>query len=189
MHLPSFLVSVAGLVSLSQAADIDRPAIKDSTILRSTTGCPACPEQDCYQCTKGHEDTLEASTGARALVRTLIGFELPVSADKVEKCTVQTPAFTKLPQSPITLTVSAAKSSDWDEDTVSGDTAPESGVIFNTVEVPALSNPPPIDVTTACKAASEDGEFSVYLGTESGSFAIWSKDSGNPAVLHVTYNE
>jgi hypothetical protein len=100
-------------------------------------------------------------------------------------CTVQTPAFTKLPQFPINVTVARAKTSTWNEDTVDGENAPDSGEVFNTVDVPALSNLPAFDVTPACKAASKDGQLSIYLGAESGSFAIWSKESGNPAILHI----
>ena len=189
MHFPSLLLSIAGLVSLSQAAEVTRPALKDSTILRSTVSCPECPDKNCYKCTLGHNDTLQANTGGPAYVRSLIGFELAVPSEQVTKCTVQTPAFTKLPEFPIDVTVAAAETSEWDEDTVNGNNAPEAGVVFNTVNVPALSNLPAFDVTPACKDASDDGQFSIYLGTESGSFAIWSKDSGNAAVLHVTYEE
>lgn len=183
------LLSFVSLLCQSQAAEIARPAIKDSTILRSTVSCPECPEKDCYKCTLGHNETLEANTGGRAYIRSLLGFELPVPTEQVTKCTVQTPAFTKLPQFPLEVTIAAASTSDWDEDTVSGENAPGDGGVFDTVSVPALSNPPALDVTPACKGASEDGQFSIYLGVESGSFAIWSKDSGNPAVLRVTYEE
>lgn len=189
MRSSTLLLSITGLVSLSQAAEADRPALKDSTILRSTVSCAECPDQDCYKCTLGHEATLEANTGGRAYVRSLIGFELPVSSDNVTKCTVQTPAFTKLPQFPIDVTVATAEASEWDEDAVNGENAPESGEVFNTVNVPALSNLPAFDVTPACKSASEDGRFSIYLGAKAGSFAIWSKDSGNAAILHATYEE
>lgn len=189
MHLPALSLSFVSLIWLSHAAETARPAIKDSTILRSTVSCPECPEQDCYKCTLGHNETLEANTGGRAYIRSLIGFELPVPAEKVTECTVQTPGFTKLPQSPLEVTVAAAKSSEWDEDTVTGGNAPEDDGVFNTVSVPALSHLPAFDVTPACKAASEDGQFSIYLGVETGSFAIWSKDSGNAAVLHVTHED
>lgn len=189
MHFPTLLLSIIGIVSLSQAAEVSRPAVKDSTILRSTVSCPECPDRDCYKCTLGHNETLQANTGGLAYIRSIIGFELPVPSEQVTKCTVQTPAFTKLPQFPIDVTVAAAKTYEWDEDTVNGENAPESGEVFNTVNVPALSNLPAFDVTPACKSASEDGQFSIYLGAKSGSFSIWSKDSGNPAVLHVTYEE
>ena len=189
MRSPALLPFIVGFLSLSQAAEISRPALKDSTILRSTTGCPNCPDLDCYKCTLGHEDTIDASTGARSYVRSIIGFELPVPSGNVQKCMVQTPAFTELRPHPLDVTVAAAKASDWEEDTINGANAPESGVIFNTVNVPAYSNLQAFDVTPACQAASEDGQFSIYLAAVSGSFKIWSKDSGNPAILHVTYKE
>lgn len=189
MHLPAVILSLVALIPFCQAAEIDRPAVKDSTILRSTTNCPQCPDQNCNRCTLGHEEILEANRGARAFMQSLIGFELPVPADQVTACSVQTPAFTKLPEIDIDVTVAAATSSDWDEDTVNGENAPDSGVYFNTVHVPALSNLPAFDVTEACKAADEDGQFSIYLAINTGSMAIWSKDSGNPAILHVTYEE
>ncbi|KAM0441275.1 hypothetical protein ACHAPT_000584 [Fusarium lateritium] len=189
MHFPTLLFSAVSLLSLAQATEVSRPALKDSTILRSTVSCPECPDRNCYKCTLGHNETLQANTGGLAYVRTIIGFKLPVPARRVTKCTVQTPAFTKLPEFPVTVTVSAAKTSNWNEDTVNGENAPDSGEVFNTVNVPALSNLPAFDVTPACKAASKDRQFSIYLGAQSGSFAIWSKDSGNPAILHITYED
>ncbi|KAI5456915.1 hypothetical protein BGZ63DRAFT_395097 [Mariannaea sp. PMI_226] len=189
MHFPTIFLSFVSLISLSQATQVSRPAIKDSTILRSTVSCPDCPERNCYLCTLGHDKTLHANTGGLAFVRSIIGFKLPVPAKEVTKCSVQVPAFTQLPQFPINVTVAAAKSSTWNEDTIDGENAPDSGETFNTVQVPALSNLPAFDVTPACKAASKDRQFSIYLGAQFGSFDIWSKDSGNPAILHVTYKD
>ncbi|KAH7145414.1 hypothetical protein B0J13DRAFT_322381 [Dactylonectria estremocensis] len=181
----SLCALVAGLASVSQAAQIDRPALKDSTILRSTTSCGDCPESDCYQCTLGHDDTLQANTGGLASVRSLVGFQLPVSPSSVKRCTVQFPALTRQLAYPVNVTFALAATSDWDETTVNGENAPDSGEPFITVNVPAYSNLVAVDITPACKAAGEDGQFSVYFGTESGSIAIWSKDSGNPSILHT----
>ncbi|KAK2849622.1 hypothetical protein FQN49_005577 [Arthroderma sp. PD_2] len=167
--------------------ELSRPALKDSTILRSTVFCPDCPEGNCYKCTLGHNDTVIANTGGMAYLRSLVGFQLPVPAKKVKKCTVQFPAFTKRIQTAINVTVSQALSSDWNEDTVSGDTAPESGEVFSSLQVEALNNMGPLDVTKACKAASDNGDFSIYVGTQFGQIEIWSKDSGNPAILHTYY--
>ncbi|KAJ4178491.1 hypothetical protein NW767_014844 [Fusarium falciforme] len=189
MQFPTLLLSVVSLITLSEATEVSRPALMDSTILRSTVSCPECPERNCYKCTLGHNETLQANTGGLAYVRSLIGFKLPVPAKQVTKCTIQTPAFTKLPQFPINVTVAAAKTSKWNEDTVDGENSPDSGEVFNTVNAPALSNLPAFDVTPACKSVSKDRQFSIYLGAESGSFAIWSKDSGNPAILHITYED
>ncbi|KAF3482731.1 uncharacterized protein GIQ15_02055 [Arthroderma uncinatum] len=167
--------------------ELSRPALKDSTILRSTVSCPDCPERNCYKCTLGHNNTILANTGGLAYIRSIVGYQLPVPAKKVRKCTVQFPAFTTPLQAPINVTVSRALSSDWNEDTVSGETAPDSGDVFNTVQVPAYNNMEALDVTQACKAASASGEFSIYLGSQFGRFEIWSKDSGNPSILHTYY--
>jgi hypothetical protein len=189
MHFSTIILTAVGLISFSQATEIARPALKDSTILRSTVSCMNCPDLNCYKCTLGHNDTLQANTGGLAYIRSIVGFKLPVAASSVTKCTVQMPAFTKLPEYPVNVTVARAKSSTWTEDTIDGENAPDAGDVFNTVNVPALSNLPAFDVTPACKKAAKNGGFSIYLGTESGSFAIWSKDSGNPAVLHISYDE
>ncbi|KAL2848088.1 hypothetical protein BJY01DRAFT_162781 [Aspergillus pseudoustus] len=183
--------SLSILATVSQATILDRTAIKDSTILRSTVSCTACPDNDCYKCTYGLEDNLRANTGGLAWIRSLVGFQLPENVDSsdVTKCTVQFPAFTSLPQYDFNLTVVPAVSSDWDEDTVNGNNAPDSTDDVTLVPVPALTNPPLLDVTSACQNADENGQFSIYLGAAFGSFEIWSKDSGNPAVLHITFGE
>jgi hypothetical protein len=191
MHVAKLASSLAILAAASQATILNRPAIKDSTILRSTVSCATCPDNDCYKCTYGLEGHLRANTGGLAWVRSLVGFQLPENVDPsyVTKCTVQFPAFTRLPQYEFNLTVVPAVSSDWDEDTVNGDNAPDSNGDIAIVPVPALTNPPLLDVTNACQDADEDGQFSIYLGADFGSFEIWSKDSGNPAVLHITFDE
>ena len=187
LKLFSALAAVASVATAAPSGEVTLPASKDSTILRSTTGCPSCPENNCYKCTLGHEDTLEASSGARALVRFLVGFELTVPPSKIKNCTVLFPAFTKPLKAPVNVTISHAKSSEWDEGTVSGESAPESNVLFATIPVAANNNMGYIDITPACQGADADGKFSIDVGTESGSIAIWSKDSGNPAILHVRY--
>ncbi|KAL2871080.1 uncharacterized protein BJX67DRAFT_343515 [Aspergillus lucknowensis] len=180
---------LALLATVSQAATLHRPAIKDSTIIRSTVSCTECPENDCYKCTYGFEDTLRANTGGHAWLRSLVGFQIPegVEPSSITKCTVQFPAFTTLPQTGFNLTVAPALSSDWDEATVNANNAPNSTDPVTVVPVPALTNPPPLDVTSACQGASADGQFSIYIGAAFGYYEIWSKDSGNPAVLHVTH--
>ncbi|KAL2822563.1 hypothetical protein BJX63DRAFT_125447 [Aspergillus granulosus] len=189
MHTLKLVTSLAFLATASQAATVDRTAIKDSTILRSTVSCTDCPDNDCYKCTYGFGDRLRANTGGLAWIRSLVGFQLPENVDPsdVTKCTVQFPAFISLPQYAFDLTVAPAVSSDWDEATVNGNNAPDSTDDVTTVHVPALTNPPLLDITNACQNADEDGQFSIYLGVVSGSYEIWSKDSGNPAVLHTTF--
>ncbi|KNG87174.1 hypothetical protein ANOM_003784 [Aspergillus nomiae NRRL 13137] len=165
---------------------IDTPATKDSTILRSTVSCPTCPDRNCYKCTLGHDGTLQANTGGLAYIRSLIAFQLPVPAASITACTVQFSAFTKPLEAPVNVTAAQALSSDWDEDTVTGENAPDAGDVFAEIEVPAYANMGAIDVTPACKGADEDGKFSIFLGTKFGRIEVWSKDSGNPAILHIT---
>ncbi|KAL4911282.1 hypothetical protein BDW74DRAFT_172748 [Aspergillus multicolor] len=187
------LLTFAIFATTSQAAQINRPSVKDSTILRSTVTCVECPERSCYQCRYGAETNLRANTGGLAWIRSLVGFRLDLPEDRypddITKCTVQFPAFTKLPEAAFNLTVSPAVSSDWDEVTVNADNAPASTDDLTVYHVPALTNPPLLDVTNACWLAGDDGQFSIYLGAEFGSYEIWSKDSGNPAVLHIYYDD
>jgi hypothetical protein len=165
---------------------IERPAIKDSTIFRSTISCANCPDRNCYKCTLGHESTLKANTGGLAYIRSLIGFQLPVPSTSISLCTVQFPAFTAYIQAPVNVTVSQALFSNWDENTVTAENAPESGDIFREVEVEAYANMPALDITPACQGADGDGNFSIYLGTRFGWIEVWSKDERSPAILHIT---
>ncbi|KAI9472991.1 hypothetical protein LPJ78_005543 [Coemansia sp. RSA 989] len=183
-------VAIALLASFAHVygAKVDTPAVKDSTILRSTVSCANCPESNCYKCTLGHENTLVANTGGLAFIQSLIGFHMPVAASQVTNCTVQIPAFTTRHENPLTVVVSQAASSDWNEDTVNGENAPASGSQIARVDVPAYANLGPVDITPACQSAI-NGEFSVYFGSGTGRYEFWSKDSGNPAILHITYNE
>ncbi|KAE8138557.1 hypothetical protein BDV38DRAFT_244095 [Aspergillus pseudotamarii] len=183
-RLCTALTVFASLITSSVA--IDTPATKDSTIFRSTVSCPTCPDHNCYKCTLGHDATLEANTGGLAYIRSLIAFQLPVPAASITACTVQFPAFTKPLDAPVNVTAAQALSSDWDEDTVTGENAPDSGEVLTEIGVPAYANMGAIDVTPACKGADEDGNFSIFLGTKFGRIEVWSKDSGNPAILHIT---
>ncbi|KAE8374854.1 hypothetical protein BDV26DRAFT_300014 [Aspergillus bertholletiae] len=182
------VVAVSTSLIISSYA-IDTPATKDSTILRSTVSCPGCPDRNCYKCTLGHDATLEANTGGLAYIRSLVAFQLPVSAASITSCTVQFPAFTKPLQASVNITVARALSSDWNEDTVTGENAPDSGDVFTQMEVPAYANMGAIDITPACQAADEDGNLSIYLGTMFDRIELWSKDSGNPAILHITSSD
>jgi hypothetical protein len=193
MHTPTpltictVLAVLASCITTSWAQDA--PAIKDSTILRSTVSCPDCPERNCYKCTLGHDKTLRASTGGLAWVRFLVGFKLPVPVSAVTdatKCTVQFPAFVRPNPSAVNVTVARAVSSNWNENTVDGENAPESVVIFTSMVVEAYQNMPAIDITEACRSAQANGEFSIYFGTQSDSIEIWSKEAGAPAILHVS---
>ncbi|KAF7115471.1 hypothetical protein CNMCM5793_002429 [Aspergillus hiratsukae] len=190
MHTPTPLTICTVLAVLPSCITTswaqDAPAIKDSTILRSTVSCPDCPDRNCYKCTLGHDKTLRASTGGLAWVRFLVGFKLRGPVTDATKCTVQFPAFVRPNPSAVNVTVARALSCDWDEDTVDGENAPESGDIFTSMVVEPYHNIPAIDITAACKGAQANGEFSIYVGTQSDSIEIWSKEAGAPAILHVS---
>ncbi|KAJ2022805.1 hypothetical protein GGI06_001666 [Coemansia sp. S85] len=164
----------------------DRPATKDSTIMRSTVSCTNCTNNNCYECTLGHDQKLVANTGGLAFVQALIGFKMPVSGSSVSSCTIQIPAFTAPLQYPITVQFFTAASSNWNEDTITANNAPAPGALINSVDVPAYNNLAASDITAACQSAGSDGKFSVYLGAQFGHFEFWSKDSGNPAIIHIT---
>ncbi|KAJ1962452.1 hypothetical protein GGI12_002645 [Dipsacomyces acuminosporus] len=110
---------------------------------------------------------------------------MPVDGSLVANCTLQIPAFKTQQSYPVTLQFAHATSSNWNEDTVTAENAPESGAQFATVTVPPYSNLGPVDITQACRWANS-GQFSIYIGTQSGGVEFWSKDSGNPAILHIT---
>ncbi|KAL4888932.1 hypothetical protein BDV59DRAFT_196036 [Aspergillus ambiguus] len=183
--------SSLALIPTIQAAQTDTPATKDSTIYRSTVNCPQCPDGNCYKCTLGHNDTLIANTGGLAYLRWLVGFELPAetTAADVTACTVQFPGLVTPVAAAFNVTVAPATSSDWDEDSVTGENAPDAGDVFTNVEVPAYAHLPALDVTPACQGADGQGAFSIYVGTVFGRMEVWSKDSGNPAILHVSYGD
>ncbi|KAJ2506026.1 hypothetical protein H4S06_004653 [Coemansia sp. BCRC 34490] len=183
----ALLFAAAGqlLAVLCAATEYARPATKDSTIMRSTVSCPDCPERNCYKCTLGGDSKLTVNTGGLAYNQALIGFTLPVDASEVTQCTVQIPAFVNPLQYEQNITVYIAASSDWDESTVSGETAPQVGDQIAMVTIPAYNNAPPIAITQACQAADANREFSIYFGSQFGYYQFWSKDSGNPAIIHV----
>ncbi|MEU6646199.1 hypothetical protein ABZ863_27140 [Saccharomonospora sp. NPDC046836] len=179
-------VLVVSAAAPAVADEISTPAIKDSTILRSTVSAAGCPDLNAYKCTLGRTDTLQANTGGLAYVRALIGFQLAVPPSSVTRCTVQLAAFTKPLHNPVEVTVARAASAQWDEDAVDGENAPESGKPFTVATAWPHANLGPIDITPACKRAASDGQFSIYVGVQTGEIEVWSKDSGNPAILHVT---
>ncbi|KAJ2832726.1 hypothetical protein J3B01_004727 [Coemansia erecta] len=183
----TFVTVVAVLLAtvVSVSGNVDTPAVKDSTILRSTVSCSGCPENNCYKCTLGRETTLRASTGGLAYIQSLIGFHMPVEASQVVNCTVQIPAFTTRHENPFTVIISQAAAMDWNEDTITGENAPAPGDTIAQVDVAAYANLGPVDITPACKIAI-NGEFSVYFGVQADSYEFWSRDSGNPAILHIT---
>ncbi|KAE8150344.1 hypothetical protein BDV25DRAFT_112747 [Aspergillus avenaceus] len=182
------LTAILALIPQSLALTRMTPATKDATITRTTVSCPSCPENNCSKCTLGNEPTLKANTGGLAYSRSLVGFELPVPATRVLKCTVQFPAFTKPLQAPVNVTISGAESSDWDENTVTAENAPEAGDVLDEVEVEAHQNLRALDITDACHGADIQRRLSVYLGTRFGTIEVWGKNSGNAAILTVQYH-
>ncbi|KAJ1782370.1 hypothetical protein LPJ59_006812 [Coemansia sp. RSA 2399] len=101
---------------------------------------------------------------------------------------VQIPAFVTPLQAPINITVYLAASSDWNEDTVDGENAPQVGEQVAIVTVPAGFNAADIAITQACQAADANRQFSIYFGAQFGYYQFWSLDSGNPAIISVFTN-
>ncbi|KAJ1726000.1 hypothetical protein LPJ61_005491 [Coemansia biformis] len=161
------------------------PALKDATIYRSGTGCSQCPNSDCNQCTLGTSTTLSASLGARSLVQSIIGFQLPYDGSLVKTCTIQIPAFSKPNTVPVTITINNAEHKDWSDATINGANAPAVWSQVTSVTIPAYANAGPIDISTACRNAQR-GSFSVYFSSPGTEYSFWSKESGNPAILTFT---
>ncbi|KAJ2781307.1 hypothetical protein GGI15_003251 [Coemansia interrupta] len=169
----------------TRGSTFDTPATKDSTINRATIACHDCPDSDCFKCTLGKNATVVAYTGTNINISALIGFDMSVDGSSVKSCNIQIPAFTDLPQSDITVIISKAAPTDWNEDTVTGKNAPAVSAQIASVVVPALNNLGPVDITPACQGAV-DGKFSVYFSAKSGRYEFWARDWGSPAILHVT---
>ncbi|KAJ2607628.1 hypothetical protein H4S08_004754 [Coemansia sp. RSA 1365] len=179
----ALVAATMATVSVAESRNINTPAVQDATILRSSTNCRPCPKSDCNKCAFGRNDTVIASTGV-SYYQALVGFHMPVAAFQVESCTVQIPALIKHDK-PVSVIVSQAGKTSWSEDTVNSGNAPDFGTVITSVEVPAYNNVGAIDVTPACKAAI-DGEFSLYFAAGNNHYEFWSRDSGNPAILHIT---
>ncbi|PIA13309.1 hypothetical protein COEREDRAFT_83556 [Coemansia reversa NRRL 1564] len=170
-------------VSVAESRKIDTPAVQDATIPFSYKRCVECPENDCRKCALGHKDTLIVSPMDPAH-RTLIKFHMPVANFQVESCAVQIPAFINN-NSTGSIIITKAGLSDWSEDNVNVLNAPDFGTVITNVEIPAYNNLGAIDVTAACKAAI-DGEFNLYFAAGNRHFEFPSRESGNPAILHIT---
>ncbi|KAF9886672.1 hypothetical protein FE257_011186 [Aspergillus nanangensis] len=202
LSLLPFLPSSTAQSSPQKESQISRPATKDSTIYHSTSNssCPSCPSKTCTKCTLGHATTLQANTTTNtsdglASLRWLVAFEmppLPRGVSAITRCTIQFPGLVRVMSAPVNVTVTEAVSSAWDEDTVSGENAPgellgREGPLVN-VQVPAFANLEALDVTEVCRKVVTGGEFSVYVGTVGGGLLeVWSRDSGNAAILHVFF--
>ncbi|KAJ2766969.1 hypothetical protein IWQ57_004145 [Coemansia nantahalensis] len=169
----------------STPVQTDVAAIKDSTIYYSGTGCPTCPNGNCFECTWGNNNTLTAFTGMRSLGRALIGFQLPYDGSLVKTCTIQIPAFSTPLTADTVVTINRAENKDWEEATVNGYNAPAIYSEVASVTVPAGQNLGPVDISYACRSAQR-GALSVYFSASGPMYSFWSKNSGNPAILHVT---
>jgi len=130
----------------------------------------------------GHEITLRISTGGLLYNQALIGFQLSVL--QVVLCSLQLPASREPIEISVDMTICLAKSSDWSEDTISAENAPGQGDPFGNAQNTASTNSEPVDVTPACNQA-QNGQFSIYVGTNFGGLVFPSKDSGNPEILTV----
>ncbi|KAJ2613418.1 hypothetical protein H4S08_002221 [Coemansia sp. RSA 1365] len=178
----ALVAATMATVSVAESRNIDTPAVQDATIPFSYKRCEECPENDCRKCALGHENTLIVSPMDPAH-RALVKFHMPVANFQVESCAVQIPAFINN-NSTGSIVISHAALGDWSEATVNAINAPVIGSVINNLEVPAYNNLGPIDITSACKEAI-DGEFNLYFHAGNKRFEFPSRDSGNPAILHI----
>lgn len=123
--------------------------------------------------------------GLKTFIRALVGFRLPVPVSQVTSCAVDFPAFSEPPRSEMEMEISIAVSSTWDEATVTGANAPESGIAFTKVKVAPGGQMTDVDITAACRAADGDGLFSIYLRGGWEYVQLPSKEAGKPATLRV----
>ncbi|KAJ2801707.1 hypothetical protein H4R20_003572 [Coemansia guatemalensis] len=182
----ALVATTLATVVVAESRNITTPAVQDATILRSSTTCAECPESDCNKCALGRNNTLVASTGV-SYYQALVGFHMPVAAFQVKSCSVQIPAMLRNDKT-INVIISQAGTASWSEDTVNSGNAPNFGNVIASVQLPPYNNLGPVDVTTACRSAIE-GEFSLYFAAGTERYEFWSRDSGNPALLHITTND
>ncbi|KAJ2077428.1 hypothetical protein H4R24_005136 [Coemansia sp. RSA 988] len=182
----AFVATTLATAAVAESRTLTTPAVQDATILRSPSICAECPESDCNKCSFGRNNTLVASTGV-AFYQSLIGFHMPVAGFQVESCTVQIPALLRHDKT-VNVIISHAGTEQWTEDKVNSGNSPAFGTVLTSVELPPNNNLGPIDVTQACRAANQ-GEFSLYFAAGTERYEFWSRDSGNPALLHITTND
>ncbi|KAG0035909.1 hypothetical protein BGZ82_004937 [Podila clonocystis] len=191
-------LTVVAIANVAHAGFYITEATKDATVVNSVLKtCKSCPRSECTRCNHGYDDTLDISSNPnanprlRSTHRALIGFKLPkVSVKEIEACYLEFPDFTRQRNSPIELKFAFTGSNDWDEDTVDGHNAPDIASPFKRTEVPAGSkNMGVIDATKACTEGEIDGEFSIFIEAVDGSVKIPSRETGQPALLHVITRE
>ncbi|KAJ2504833.1 hypothetical protein GGF44_003110 [Coemansia sp. RSA 1694] len=139
---------------------------------------------------KGNQGTLTSFKGNKDYRRILLGYDLPAKVKDpslITKCVLHVPVPKDSPGQDYSLTAYTA-SSNWDEDSVNGDTKITSVYELTTVNVGKGQNPGAIDVTGACQAAAE-GKFSMYVDTSQPLVTFYSKESaGKPTfTLDLTY--
>ncbi|KAF9301591.1 hypothetical protein BGZ74_006544 [Mortierella antarctica] len=191
-------LTVLAIINVAHAGFYITEATKDATVVNSVLKtCKACPRSECSLCNHGYDDTLvissnpKANPKLRSTLRALIGFKLPdVPVNEIEACYLEFPDFTRQRNSPIELKFAYTGSNDWDEDTVNGRNAPDITFAFKRTEVSAGDkNMGLIDATKACTMGEIDGEFSIFIEAVDGIVKIPSRDSGEPALLHVMTRE
>lgn len=123
--------------------------------------------------------------GLKTYIRALVGFQLPVPASQVTSCTFDFPDFITPLRSETELEIAIAASSTWDEGTVAGANAPESGTAIAKFKVTPGGRITGVDVTAACRAADANGLFSIYVRGSWEFVELPSKEAGKPATLHV----
>ncbi|KAF9307084.1 hypothetical protein BGZ74_000088, partial [Mortierella antarctica] len=187
--LLSVIALLALVIVVAHAAETTTDAIKDSTILQTgQTICDKCPNSRCDMCPHGQEANLTMNLGLRTYIRALVGFRLPVPASQVTSCTIDFPDFSEPPRSEMEMEISTAVSSTWNEATVTGANAPESGAAIAKVKVAPGGRMTGVDITAACRAADADGLFSIYLRAGWEYVQLPSKEAGKPATIHVVYS-
>ncbi|KAJ2777121.1 hypothetical protein H4R18_005319 [Coemansia javaensis] len=181
----AFALAAAALVTAQPAPTTTVPATKDATIVQSSSSCPACPQSNCNKCTWGTGKTLSASLGANTRTRALIGFTLPYDGSLVKSCFLQMPGFDPKNSVGVTVQINQAEHKDWTEATVNGENAPATWTQGTNVAVAAYNNLPAVDISQICRS-SQNRQFSIYISSPGTEFKFPSKESGNPAILHVT---
>ncbi|KAF9331605.1 hypothetical protein BG006_005546 [Podila minutissima] len=176
-------LTVLAIVNVSHTGLYITEATTDATIMNSVLKtCKACPRSECSLCSHGYDDTLvissnpKANPKLRSTLRALIDFKLPdVPVNEIEACYLEFPDFTRQRNSPIELKFAYTGSNDWDEGTVNGRNAPDITITFKWTE--------------ACTMGEIDGEFSIFIEAVDGIGKIPSRNSGEPALLHVMTSE
>ncbi|KAG0331903.1 hypothetical protein BG000_010502 [Podila horticola] len=187
----SFVLAILVIANSVHASATIIKASKDTTILYGT-GCTFCPQDDCKNCALGHSPSLitgPGPVGGPIFARILIGFELPVPASSVQYCSIILPPLKASDSFQFPPLFLPAASSDWSEDTVTGENAPPMGNRYLPGNVIERGNRNfESNITQACKAADDKGHFSVYVEYAPRRMKIPSKDAGKPVSLYIEHS-